>query len=222
VTSLNVAYEIVGVVKDAKYQDLRQDVLKTMYIPWLQREGDQPTSYSFLARVVAGNPMRLAPALERLVRGADPGLRLRDTETYAAVIDRTTVRERIMATLGGFFGLLALLVACLGIFGVMAFQVSRRINEIGLRMALGASRNGIVALVLREVALMLVVGSPIGAAAALTLTGLAGKMLFGIAPAEPAVFGLSAAVLAVAALVAGWLPARRASRVDPMVALRHE
>ena len=222
VTSLNVAYEIVGVVKDAKYQDLRQDVLKTMYIPWLQREGDQPTSYSFLARVVAGNPMRLAPALERLVRGADPGLRLRDTETYAAVIDRTTVRERIMATLGGFFGLLALLVACLGIFGVMAFQVSRRINEIGLRMALGASRSGIVALVLREVALMLVVGSPIGAAAALTLTGLAGKMLFGIAPAEPAVFGLSAAVLAVAALVAGWLPARRASRVDPMVALRHE
>jgi predicted permease len=222
VTSLNVAYEIVGVVKDAKYQDLRQDAMKTMYISWMQREGDQPSSYSFVARVLAGSPMRLAPALERLVREADPGLRLRDTETYAAMIDRTIVRERVMAALGGFFGLLALLVACLGIFGVMAFQVSRRINEIGLRMALGASRSGIVTLVLREVAVMLVVGSPIGAAAALTLTGLAGKMLFGITPAQPAVFALSAAVLAVAALAAGWLPARRASLVDPMVALRHE
>jgi len=127
-----------------------------------------------------------------------------------------------MATLGGFFGLLALLVACLGMFGVLAFQVSRRINEIGLRMALGASRSGIVALILRDVAAMLTVGSAIGAAAALALTGLAGKMLFGVTPTQPTVFILSALVLAVAALAAGWLPARRASRVDPMVALRHE
>jgi predicted permease len=222
VTSVRVTYEIVGVVKDAKYQDLRQDVMKTMYIPWMQREGEQPSSYTFLVRVAAGNPMRLAPALEKLVREADPSLRLRTTQTYSAVVDRSIVTERIMATLGGFFGLLALLVACLGIFGVMAFQVSRRINEIGLRMALGASRSGIVALVLRDVAVMLVAGSLIGAAAALTLTGLAGKMLFGITPAQPAVFALPAVVLAVAALAAGWLPARRASRVDPMVALRHE
>jgi predicted permease len=222
VTSVKVPYEIVGVVRDAKYQNLRQDVMKTMYIPWMQREGEQPSSYTFLVRVEAGNPMRLAPALEKLVREADPGLRLRTTQTYSAVVDRSIVTERIMATLGGFFGLLALIVACLGVFGVMAFQVSRRINEIGLRMALGARRSGIVALVLREVAVMLAAGSLIGAAAALTLTGLAGKMLFGITPAQPAVFALSAAVLGVAALAAGWLPARRASRVDPMVALRHE
>jgi predicted permease len=222
VTSEKVSYEVVGVVKDAKYQDLRQDVMKTVYIPWMQREGEQPSSYSFLARVTAGDPMRLSPTLEKLVSEADPGLRLRSAQTYSATVDRTIVTERIMATLGGFFGLLALIVAGLGIFGIMAFQVSRRINEIGLRMALGASRSGIVALVLREVALMLVVASPIGAAAALTLTGLARKMLFGITPAQPTVFALSAAVLAVAALAAGWVPARRASRVDPMVALRHE
>jgi predicted permease len=222
VTSVRVPYEIVGVVKDAKYQDLRSDVMKTMYINWMQREGEQPSSYTFLARVEAGNPMRLAPALEKLVREADPGLRLGTPQTYTAIIDRGIVTERIMATLGGFFGLLALIVACLGVFGVMAFQVSRRINEIGLRMALGASRSGIVGLVLREVAVMLTAGALIGAAAALTLTGLAGKMLFGITPKQPAVFALPAALLAAAALAAGWLPARRASRVDPMVALRHE
>jgi predicted permease len=222
VTSVNITYEIAGIVKDAKYQSLRQDVIKTMYIPWMQREGEQPRSYSFLARVAEGDPMRLAPTLERMVRDVDPALRLRTPETYATLVGHSIVTERIMATLGGFFGLLALMVACLGIFGVMAFQVSRRINEIGLRMALGASRGGIVALVLRDVAAMLVVGSAIGGVAARTLTGLAGKMLFGITPAQPAVFALSAAVLAVAALTAGWLPARRAARIDPMAALRLE
>ena len=140
VTSVKVAYEIVGVVKDAKYQGLRSDVMKTMFIPWTQREGEQPSSYSFLARIVAGDPLRLAPALEKLVREVDPALRLRTPRTYSEVVDQSIVKERIMATLGGFFGLLALIVACLGMFGVIAFQVSRRINELGVRMALGASR----------------------------------------------------------------------------------
>jgi len=222
VTTLNVPYEIVGVVRDAKYQDLRQDVIKTMYISWMQREGDQPTNYKYLAMVTTGNPLRLAPALEKLVREADPGLRLGTPQTYSALVDHSIVTERIMATLGGFFGILAVIIACLGIFGLMAFRVSLRTNEIGLRMALGASRGGIVALVLREVARMLVVGSLAGAAVALTLTGLAEKMCFGIKTTHAAAFALPAAVLAVAALAAAWFPARRASRVDPMVALRHD
>jgi len=222
VTSVRVAYEIVGVVKDVRHQDLRHDVLPAMYTPWMQRDGDQATSYNFLARVAADDPMRLAPTLDGLLREADPGLRLRSAQTYSALVDSGLVTERILATLGGFFGLLAVIVACLGMFGVMAFQVSRRVNEIGLRMALGASPSGIVVLVLREVAVMLVLGSLIGAAAARTLTGLAAKMLFGVSPAQPSVYALSAAVLAVAALAAGWLPARRASRVDPLLALRHE
>ena len=222
VTSVNVTYEIVGVVRDAKYQDLRQDVMRTMYISLMQLGGEQPSYCNFLVLVTAGDPMRLAPMLEKLVRETDAGLRLRSTQTYSAILDRTMRTERIMATLGGFFGLLALMVACLGIFGVMAFQVSRRVNEIGLRMALGASRGGILALVLREVAVMLAVGCLIGSGAALTLTGLTRKMLFGVTPAEPGVFVLAAVVLGVAAFAAGWLPARRASQVDPMVALRHE
>jgi predicted permease len=222
VTSVNVAYEIVGVVKDAKYQNLRQEVLKTMYIAWTQREGEQPASYSFLARVSTGDPLRLSPVLEKVVREADPGLRLLTPQTYSEIVDRSIATERIMAALGGFFGLLALIVACLGIFGVMAYQVSRRINEIGLRMALGASRGGIMALVLREVAALLLAGCTIGGTAALALTGLTRKMLFGVTPTEPGVLALAAVGLCVAAFAAGWLPARRAARVDPLVALRHE
>jgi ABC-type antimicrobial peptide transport system permease subunit len=209
-------------VKDAKYQNLRTEVMNTVYIPWTQREGDQPSSYKFLARTAAGNPLSLAPALERLVREADPGLRLRTPQTYSAVVDQSIVTERIMATLGALFGVLALMVASLGVFGVMAFQVSRRINELGLRMALGASRGSIVTLIVRDVAAMVVFGSLVGGAAALTLTGFARNMLFGLTPSEPGVFAMAAMILGVTALIAGWLPALRASRVDPMTALRHE
>ena len=222
VTSRNVTYEIVGVARDAQYTDLRQERLKTMYIPWMQRDLEQPTGFWFVASVAGGDPLRMAPAIERLVRETDPALRLRKAQSYAAVVNGTMVQERIMAALGSFFGVLAIIVACLGIFGSMAFQVSRRINEIGLRMALGASRSGIVTLVLRDVAWLAATGCAAGGVAALTLTGLTRKMLFGVTPRDPAVFGMAAVVLALAALMAGWLPARRASRVDPMVALRHE
>ena len=222
VTSVKVTYEIVGVVKDAKYQDLRQEVLKTMYIPLTQREDEQPVNFTYLARLKGIDPTQSAAALEKLVRDADPGLRLRAAQTYNAVLDHSIVTERIMATLGGFFGILALIVAGLGIFGVMAFQVSRRMNEIGVRMALGASRGGIVTMVLRDVAWVLAAGCAIGAGAALTLTGLTRKILFGVTPADPAVFAMAAAVLGAAALVAGWIPARRAAGADPMTALRHD
>ena len=221
-TAVRVTYEIVGLVKDAKYSSLRQETLKTMYIPILQREGDPPMSSTYLVRVAGGDPMRLAPALDGLARESDAGLRFRAAQTYDELVDRSIAMERIMATLGGFFGVLALIVACLGIFGLMAFQVSRRMHEIGLRMALGASRGGIVAMVLREVVVLLAAGCAIGGAAALTMTGLTRKMLFGVTPADPGVFGMAAAVLGAVALVAGWLPVRRAAAVDPMAALRHE
>jgi predicted permease len=222
VASVDVTYEIVGVVRDAKYQNLRAAVMKTMYIPWMQREGDQPSRYSYLARVVAGDPLRLAPSLEHLVREADPALRVRTALTYATLVDQSIVTERIMATLGGFFAALALLVSVLGLFGVLSFQVARRTNEFGVRMALGAGRRTIARLVLRDVAGIVVAGVSIGGAVAFMLTGLAGKILFGLTPTDPSVFTVAASVLAMVAVLAGWLPARRASRVDPLVALRHE
>ena len=222
VTSANVRYEIVGVAGDAKYGGLRAPMSKTMYIPMLQREGSRPTGYTYFARVSGGDPMRVAPAMERAIPEIDSALRLRSPQTYADAIDQSTLNERLMATLGGFFGLLALIVACLGIFGIMAFQVSRRINELGVRMALGATRSNIVNLVLREVALLLIPGCAAGCIAATGLTRFAKSMLFGVTPTDPVAFALAGCALAAATLAAGFLPALRASRIDPMSALRHE
>ena len=222
VTSVGVTYEIVGVVRDAKYQHLRDPTMKTMYTSWLQRDGDQPTRYSFLARAGTDDPSRLTPALERLVREVDPSLHVRSTVPYAMLIDRSIATERIMAVLGGFFGVLALMVAAIGLFGLLAFQVSRRTNELGVRMALGATRPALVGLVLRNVSGLVVSGVLIGAAGALGLSGLARTMLFGVTPTDPAAFAIAAGVLGLTALAAGWLPARRASRVDPLTVLRHE
>jgi ABC-type antimicrobial peptide transport system permease subunit len=196
--------------------------MKTMYISWLQRDGDQPTRYNYLARVDMDDPMRLTPSLERLVREVDPSLHVRATLTFGTLLGRSIVTERIMATLAGFFGVLALIVAAIGLFGLLAFQVSRRTNELGVRMALGATRRAMIGLVLRDVAGMVVASVLIGAGAALTLSGLARSMLFGLTPTDRAAFVIAASILALTALLAGWLPARRASRVDPLIALRHE
>jgi predicted permease len=222
VTSVQVTYEIVGVAGDAKYQDLRSDVMNTLYIPWTQRGGDQPSRYSYLVRSGAGDPERLVPTVERLVHEVDPALYLATATNYEAIVDRSIGTERIMATLGGVFGVLAIIVAALGVFGVLAFQVARRTNELGVRMALGASRGAMIALVLREVAGIVLAGVAIGAAGALAVTGLVRNILFGLTPTDPLVFMVAGLVLACVALAAGWLPARRASRVDPLVALRHE
>lgn len=222
VTSVGVTYEIVAVVRDAKYQNLREPIMKTMYISWLQRDGEQPTRYSYLARLGVRDPLRVMPGLERLVGQIDPSLHVRTTFTYATLIDRSIATERMMATLGGFFGVLAVIIAAIGLFGLVAFQVSRRTNELGVRMALGATRASMMRLVLRDVALMTAAGISLGAAAALSVGGLARAILFGFSPGDPRAFAIAASVLALAALFAGWLPARRAAHVDPLVALRHE
>ena len=226
VTSNNLAYEIVGVAKDAKYESLRKGVPATVYLPWLQ-QGDipqsnrsQPMGYSYLARVASGDPMRLTPLVERALPEIEPVMRMWFPQTFEGYVNRTTLNERMMATLGGFFGLLALIVACLGILGILAFQVSRRINEIGVRVALGATRGNIVRLVLREMALLLVPGCLVGAVAAAGLTRFVSSMLFGVTATDPAAFALAACALASATLLAGFLPALRASRVEPMTALR--
>lgn len=178
--------------------------------------------FNFLVRVTRGNPLRLSGTIERLVRQMDRDLRVNATASWSTVVDRTIVTERIMAGLGGFFGLLALIIAGLGIFGVMAFRVSRRTNEIGVRMALGASRASILRVVLGETVTMLMAGCIAGAFIALCMTRLTQALLFQTSPADPIVFGTAAILLMLAGLLAGWLPASRAARIDPMVALRHE
>ena len=220
VTSAGLTYEIVGVVADAKYQDLRESTLRTLYIPWTQR--DDETSFSYLLRVDDGDLPRLASAIERTLRDVDPTQRVARVSTYTAWIDQTIPTERLMATLGGSFALLALALAGVGMFGLQAFQVARRTNELGVRTVLGASRWSMMRLVLRDVVMLVVPGVIVGGGIALVLARLAQRLLFGLTPTEPGVFLLASLTLVSAALVAGWIPAHRASCVDPLVALRHE
>ena len=223
VTSVDTIYEIVGVAADTKYQDLREASLPTLYVAWSQREErDQPSSYNYLVQVTGQEPLRHAPDVERVIQETDAGMRIRRITPYDALINLSIANERVLATLAGLFGTLGLLIAAIGMFGVLAFQVSRRTNELAVRMVLGARRSSIHRLVMRDVAAMLVPGLAIGAAAALMLTGVTGSLLFGVTPDDPGAFATAAAVLASVAVLAGWLPAQRAASVEPMAALRHE
>jgi putative ABC transport system permease protein len=221
VTCANVTYEIVGIAGDAKYQGLRAAIVKTMYIPWTQRSGG-PSDFDYIVRAAGGDPRGLLPDLRRAVSDADPALRLRTARAYDDLVDASISTERIMATLGGVFGVLAMIVAAVGLFGLLMFQVTCRTNEIGVRMALGATRSRVMARVLREVALVAAPGIGLGALAAFAASGAVRSLLFGVTPTQPSVFVVAASVLAGVAIVAGWLPARRASRIDPLAALRHE
>ncbi|MCC7007667.1 MAG: ABC transporter permease [Acidobacteria bacterium] len=224
VTSVNTSYDIVGVVGDATYDDLRDGHEETMYVAAAQRATeDQAAGYAYLVRAASGgDPARLASAVASAIGRTDPALQVQRTLTYDTLIDRAIPAERILATLGGLFGVLALVIAGIGIFSMLAFQVARRTTELGVRMALGATRGSIVGLVLQDVAWMLVPGLAAGAAGAALVTPLARDLVFGVGPIDPAVFTVAAAVLTTAALMAAWVPTRRAARVDPLMALRHE
>ena len=221
VTANGVRLEVVGVVADAKYQSLRESTLTTLYIPWTQRY-DNPPTYGYLLRVDRGDPLRVRSAVSRAFRELDPVERIARMSTFAAWIDETIPTERLMATVGGLFASLALLLAGVGMFGVLAFQVAKRTNELGVRTVLGASRWSMMRLVLRDVTVMVAPGVIVGGGIALMLGRLARGLLFGLTPTEPGVFVIATLTLVSAALVAACVPAHRASRVDPLVALRHE
>ena len=212
-------YEIVGVARDAKYLDLKEAFPRTVYVPLNQKRMAGPT---LLVHTIASNPMWLVPEVEGALHNLDPAMRLGNVRTFEEHIDRSILTERIMATLGAFFGVLALVVACLGIFGVMAFQVAQRTREFGVRVALGATPRRVTTLVLGDVSVIVAIGSVIGAATAAGVARMIKAFLFGVGTTDPAVFIFAMILLAVASLCAGYIPARRAARVDPMVALRHE
>jgi ABC-type antimicrobial peptide transport system permease subunit len=152
----------------------------------------------------------------------DSDLPLLDVKTQTGQIDEMLVQERMFAKLTSAFGLLALVLACVGLYGIMAYAVVRRTNEIGIRMALGAERRSILTLVMREVVLLVVAGASIGTPLAIAATRLVASALFGVSPTDPATFALATLIMVAVAASAGYLPARRAARVDPMVALRYE
>ncbi|HEY6291607.1 MAG TPA: ADOP family duplicated permease, partial [Terriglobia bacterium] len=212
--------EIVGVAADAKYNDLRKDVPATMYRPALQDVkflGDM----HFEVRT-AGDPIALAPAVRGVSQGMDPNLALFEVKSQVEQINQTLFQERLFARLTSFFGLLAGLLGCVGVYGIMAFATSQRTREIGIRMALGANRAEILGMVLRETLILVALGIAAGTVAALEASRLVASFLFGLKPNDPLTLAGAALLMLAAAALAGYLPARRASHVDPMVALRYE
>jgi ABC-type antimicrobial peptide transport system permease subunit len=164
----------------------------------------------------------MASSIREAVREVDNNLPLFDVKSQSQQADESLAQERLFATLSSFFGVLALLLACIGLYGVMSYGVARRTNEIGIRMALGATAPRVTRMVMRETMLVVVIGVAIGLGAAFGATRLVGAMLFGLAPTDPITISLAVVLMLVVAALAGYLPARRAAKVDPMIALRYE
>lgn len=211
--------EIVGVVADAKYRNLKEAAPQTAYIPFSQ---DNALIQRTLCVRAAGNAGALVAAIRGEVRSLDPNLPSFNVKTFAEQIDESVSRERLVALLSGFFGLFALLLACLGLYGVMAYAVARRTREIGIRMALGAQAGNVLWLVLRETLLLALIGIALGLPVALISTRLAKEMLFGLSPNDPLTIALATLLMIAIAALAGFLPARRAAQLDPLIALRHD
>jgi ABC-type antimicrobial peptide transport system permease subunit len=164
----------------------------------------------------------VVPQIRQVIKQTNQNLPVDDVVTLSDQIGRSLVQQKLVARLGAFFGLLALLLACVGLYGVMSYGVARRTNEIGIRIALGARGRSVLWLVLREALVLVSIGLVVGVLASLAVTKTAASLLFELKPNDPLTITLATLLLSLVALVAGYLPARRASRVDPMVALRDE
>jgi predicted permease len=211
----NPGWVIVGVVANARYNSLRREVNPTIYAPFA-RQGA-----SFSVRTAA-DPIAFVPRIRSVVDQMDPNLPVNRIRTESQRIDTQIFAERLIARLASFFGLLALLLSCIGLYGLLAYEVARRTREIGIRMALGARSGDVLRLVIGQGLALAMVGAAIGIGAALGVTRFLSSMLYGVKPADPVTFIGVALFLAAVALLACYIPARRATRVDPMVALRYE
>ena len=212
--------EIVGIVRDAKYDSMRDAAPPTMYQSYLQAPRLDFRS-TVEARTV-GDPMRSVAAVRDAIRQVDPDLAVLDVSTQTDQIEARFAQEKLFAESYALVGGLAVAIASLGLFGLMSYSVARRTNEIGIRMALGAAREAVVGMVMRESLTLVVAGVVIGIALALVSGRLISSLLFDLAPHDPAAIVGAAGVLVAVSTVAGYLPARTAARVDPMVALRNE
>jgi predicted permease len=212
---------IVGLMADAKYDNPRDPANPMIVLPLLQEKGQMAYASDVEVRI-AGDPDAALPALRKAVAEVDARVPVASTKTLARQVSDSLGVEMLLARLVSAFSALALLLACVGLYGVLSQAVARRTNEVGIRMALGADRHAILAMVLREAGSLIVVGLAIGIPGAVLAAGLLAHQLYGIGPTDPLTLASSSGVLLAVALLAGWVPAWRASRVEPLQALRTE
>jgi len=210
-----VEREIVGVVADAKYDELRKPIEPTAYVPVQGGE-------AYFALRTSTRPEALIPSVRNVVASLDDNLPIFDIRTQTQTMDRLLFNERLVARLSSLFGALALILACVGLYGLLSYEVARRTREIGIRTALGAQRSEIFRLVLGQGLILAMVGALVGIGAAIGVTRYLGSLLYGIGATDPATFVIITFLLIAVALLACYIPSRRATRVDPLVALRYE
>lgn len=216
--------QVIGVVSDAKYQFLDEKPTAMAYFSYPQYVPDWGIGL-FLGHLsvrFSGDPGTVSAGVRRAVSEINASLPITSIQTLEQRVDDSILYQRLIAQLSAFFGALAVFLACIGIFGLMSYSVSRRTNEIGVRMALGAGQHDVVRMVMREIVALIGAGVALGVPLALWSGRWASSMLFGLKPTDPATISLAVVLLLAVAALAGYLPARRASKVDPMVALRYE
>jgi predicted permease len=213
------AYEIIGVAGDAKYLQLRQDVPPTMYLHGFQPDEIIPGQFAIRT---AGDPRRIADLVREHIRIVAPSVPITSVRTLTEQLDASIVRERLLAVLSGFFAAVGLLLAAVGLYGVMAYSVSQRTSEIGIRMALGAKPLQICDMVIREALVLIAIGLTLGLVGGLLLSRTLATFLFGLTPRDPQTLWAVVILMLITGLAAAFLPARRAARIQPTTALRME
>jgi len=214
-------WRIVGIVGDAKYGPLRDEQKRMIYLPLEQLTADDHFAYSIQVRA-EGDPKNIESEIRTALAEVDPDLPLLKVRTISQEVDSFVENERLISQLANFFSLLALSLACIGLYGVLTYNVVKRTNEIGIRMALGARTEGILWMVLRESLLLLAAGIAVGIPATIGVARIVRSQLFGLSSFDAATFMTAIGAIAIVILIAAYLPARRAAKVDPMVALRYE